>query len=154
MIVVCERCKTRFKLGKKRIPAEGMRVRCSRCRHRFHFKPEPPAQSKHSVVERVVENTAPVSSEEEPDLENPEFLHERRAASQAERRAAQAPTPVEEEPVLGLEGDSDSAPEEPMLGIEDAGPAPTAPREVQSAPSVGSSPGVDRGELETAKSGD
>jgi predicted Zn finger-like uncharacterized protein len=140
MIVVCERCKTRFKLGKKRIPPEGMRVRCSRCRHRFHFKPGPPAQSKHSVVERVVENTAPVSSEEEPDLENPEFLHDQRAPSKpkggpksASAPAREQPAPVEEEPVLGLEGEAESASEEPMLGAEDEGSAPAARIEVVSS---------------------
>jgi predicted Zn finger-like uncharacterized protein len=160
MIVVCERCKTRFKLGKKRIPPEGMRVRCSRCRHRFHFKPEPPAQSKHSVVERVVENTAPVSSEEEPDLENPEFLHERGAPSKPKRGpksapapATEQPAPVEEEPVLGLEGEAESALEEPMLGAEDAGPAPAARIEVVSSAGAHAEPTEVPGEQEATDPG-
>ena len=35
MIVACERCKTRFQLDDARVPATGIRVRCSRCKHAF-----------------------------------------------------------------------------------------------------------------------
>lgn len=35
MIVACERCQTRFQLDDARVPANGIRVRCSRCKHAF-----------------------------------------------------------------------------------------------------------------------
>ncbi|MED5263035.1 MAG: zinc-ribbon domain-containing protein [Myxococcota bacterium] len=35
MIVTCEACDTRFQLDDERIPSEGVRVRCSCCRHGF-----------------------------------------------------------------------------------------------------------------------
>jgi len=38
VVVVCEKCETRFQLGDSRIPAAGARVRCSRCEHEFFVK--------------------------------------------------------------------------------------------------------------------
>ena len=38
MIVTCERCATQFQLDDSRIPPEGVRVRCSRCKHAFHIE--------------------------------------------------------------------------------------------------------------------
>jgi predicted Zn finger-like uncharacterized protein len=35
VIVACERCETRFQLDDARVPANGIRVRCSRCKHAF-----------------------------------------------------------------------------------------------------------------------
>ena len=39
MIVTCEACDTRFRLDDERIPSEGVRVRCSCCRHGFFVSP-------------------------------------------------------------------------------------------------------------------
>ena len=39
MVVVCEKCETRFQLGDSRVPAAGARVRCSRCEHEFFVAP-------------------------------------------------------------------------------------------------------------------
>lgn len=35
MVVVCEGCQRRFQVDEARIPAQGARVRCKRCNHRF-----------------------------------------------------------------------------------------------------------------------
>jgi predicted Zn finger-like uncharacterized protein len=35
VIVACERCQTRFQLDDARVPDQGIRVRCSRCKHAF-----------------------------------------------------------------------------------------------------------------------
>jgi predicted Zn finger-like uncharacterized protein len=35
VIVTCERCATQFQLDDSRVPSEGVRVRCSRCKHAF-----------------------------------------------------------------------------------------------------------------------
>jgi predicted Zn finger-like uncharacterized protein len=35
VIVTCERCATQFQLDDSRVPKEGVRVRCSRCKHAF-----------------------------------------------------------------------------------------------------------------------
>jgi predicted Zn finger-like uncharacterized protein len=93
MIIVCENCTTRFRLDEKRLPPEGARVRCSRCQHRFHVEApsdmappspslDPPAASGDPPEERGPEDSAGASApkapgpDEEPDLENPEFLYE------------------------------------------------------------------------------
>lgn len=61
MIVVCERCSTRFQLDESRLPARGAQVRCSRCKHAFFVAP--PGASADEVVEDVVaEATGPSGS--------------------------------------------------------------------------------------------
>jgi predicted Zn finger-like uncharacterized protein len=52
LIVTCEECSTSFQLDEARIPAEGARVRCSRCKHAF-FLPNPasnPAEVADSIA--------------------------------------------------------------------------------------------------------
>jgi predicted Zn finger-like uncharacterized protein len=39
LVVLCERCRTRFQVESTRIPAHGIRVRCSRCKHAFFLRP-------------------------------------------------------------------------------------------------------------------
>ncbi|HEX5068349.1 MAG TPA: zinc-ribbon domain-containing protein [Myxococcota bacterium] len=39
MIVTCERCATQFQLDDSRVPARGVRVRCSRCKNAFRVVP-------------------------------------------------------------------------------------------------------------------
>jgi predicted Zn finger-like uncharacterized protein len=43
VIITCEQCSTRFQLDDSRVPAEGVRVRCSRCKHSFFAKRAPSA---------------------------------------------------------------------------------------------------------------
>lgn len=45
MIVVCEKCNTRFQLDDGRVPAAGANVRCSRCKHAFFIVPESAANA-------------------------------------------------------------------------------------------------------------
>jgi len=39
LIIACEKCSTRFQLDAARVPASGVKVRCSRCRHAFVVRP-------------------------------------------------------------------------------------------------------------------
>lgn len=39
MVVSCQKCRTRFQLDAGRIPAKGVRVRCSKCKHAFFVAP-------------------------------------------------------------------------------------------------------------------
>lgn len=52
MVVVCEKCETRFHLGDSKIPAEGTRVRCSRCKNEFFIAP--PGSGDADVIEEVL----------------------------------------------------------------------------------------------------
>ena len=53
MIVTCEQCTTQFQLDDAKVPARGVRVRCSRCKHAFFVKPHVEAGR---AVERAVEH--------------------------------------------------------------------------------------------------
>src|SRR5574338_346914 len=55
MVIVCQKCQTRFQLDDSRIPAKGARVRCSRCKHAFLVAP-PGAHDE--TVHRVAEEAA------------------------------------------------------------------------------------------------
>ena len=124
MIIVCESCKTRFKLADEHIPAERAKVRCSRCQHSFHIEPPhrepekpPPATFEHTVGHEPEEPLGPV---EDSDLENPEFIYE-------------AEPGESEEPVFGggdaqdfdLESSQDSDPE-PVSDAEELSFHPTS----------------------------
>ena len=78
MIVVCEKCETKFRLDPSRIGREGAKVRCSRCKHRFHVDFELPDVDPHPIVQDVMQDvaqdTSPTPGGNEPDLDNPEFL--------------------------------------------------------------------------------
>lgn len=53
MIINCEKCDTRFNLDDSRIPADGVKVRCSRCKHAFFVQPEetPGASDAEAVAD-------------------------------------------------------------------------------------------------------
>ena len=53
MVITCEGCSTRFQLDDARVPAQGIRVRCSRCKHAFLAKP--PRAAGDPVVRAVNE---------------------------------------------------------------------------------------------------
>ena len=52
MLVVCEKCETRFHLSDAKVPAKGARVRCSRCKHAFFVAP--PGTGKEEAIDEVV----------------------------------------------------------------------------------------------------
>jgi predicted Zn finger-like uncharacterized protein len=52
VVVVCEKCETRFHLDDSRVPAQGARVRCSRCQHEFSIAP--PGSAKPDPLDEVV----------------------------------------------------------------------------------------------------
>jgi len=51
MIITCASCLTRFNLDDSRISAEGIKVRCSRCKHVFYVVPPP--ETKEEVIENL-----------------------------------------------------------------------------------------------------
>ncbi len=89
MVIVCEKCNTRFHLADGRVPENGARVRCSKCHHRFHVAPPRPTPEPRLATERQHSAKGcgaepelaekPDSAFDDPDLENPEFLFDGRA---------------------------------------------------------------------------
>jgi predicted Zn finger-like uncharacterized protein len=68
MLIQCPQCETTFRLDEKLLPAEGSRVRCSRCRHVFRVEPptvELPATERAAYWQEA--NTEGISS---PGLES------------------------------------------------------------------------------------
>ncbi len=63
MIVTCERCSTQFRLDDSRVPDQGVRVRCSRCK--YAFRVERPASSQD---ERIRQATARALEPDTPDV--------------------------------------------------------------------------------------
>jgi predicted Zn finger-like uncharacterized protein len=61
VIVTCERCATQFQLDDTRVPADGVRVRCSRCKHAFEVvRPEmSEAVRIKRVARRALEESTP-----------------------------------------------------------------------------------------------
>jgi len=49
MIITCASCLTKFNLEDSRIPAKGVKVRCSRCKHVFYVVPPP--ETKEEIIE-------------------------------------------------------------------------------------------------------
>lgn len=88
MVIVCEKCNTRFHLADGRVPEDGARVRCSKCHHRFHVAPPRPTPEPRLATERQHSakgcgaesepEEKPDSAFDDPDLENPEFLFDGR----------------------------------------------------------------------------
>jgi len=54
VIITCSQCTTRFQLDESRIPEEGVKVRCSRCKHAFFVKrPDLEEASDRSAAESL-----------------------------------------------------------------------------------------------------
>ncbi len=51
MIITCASCLTKFNLDDSRIHAEGIKVRCSRCKHVFYVVPPP--ETKAEIIEDI-----------------------------------------------------------------------------------------------------
>jgi predicted Zn finger-like uncharacterized protein len=70
LVVECGKCGTRFQFDTSRIPDDGIRVRCSRCKHAFFL--QHPSQSQAGAVDAVaqqaVENESPASPSTTHDL--------------------------------------------------------------------------------------
>ncbi len=70
MIVDCARCRTRFHLDDARVPAGGVQVRCSRCKHAFVLKPPEPARpDEPTQLKEPPPPAEPATREPEPAAE-------------------------------------------------------------------------------------
>ncbi|MCZ6465147.1 MAG: zinc-ribbon domain-containing protein [Proteobacteria bacterium] len=83
MIVECEKCSVRFQLDESRVPAEGIRVRCSRCKHSFFLRRPgaSPAEEADALAQEALEPGAgtPASTEDLAAEENADDTREESA---------------------------------------------------------------------------
>jgi len=71
MIIQCEQCETKFRFDESLIPAKGIWVRCSRCRHEFfqhHPLVQPPAEEEMLIPDIQADAYKPIP-EALPDSE-------------------------------------------------------------------------------------
>jgi len=71
MIIQCEQCETKFRFDESLIPAKGIWVRCSRCRHEFfqhHPLVQPPAEEEMLIPDIQADAYKPIP-EALPDIE-------------------------------------------------------------------------------------
>ena len=73
MIVTCEKCSTRFELDDAKVPKQGIRVRCSQCKHAFVIEPPELSTSDriHRAAEEGLSGSAPPIPEPSQDLPDP-----------------------------------------------------------------------------------
>jgi predicted Zn finger-like uncharacterized protein len=124
VIVTCERCSTQFRLDDKRVPEQGVRVRCSRCK--YAFRVERPVSSEdervHRAAARGLEPDTPDVTQDLPDEEEDwEFNDHGPGAdaqeSDTEEVAVESHTPEPE----ADEGVAESGADDEGLPLESAG---------------------------------
>jgi predicted Zn finger-like uncharacterized protein len=62
LVIECGKCGTRFELDSERIPDDGIRVRCSRCKHAFYL--QHPERSQEVAVEAVAQKAVESATSE------------------------------------------------------------------------------------------
>lgn len=139
MIVRCEKCATRFRLDEAAVPASGVRVRCSRCRHAFRVHRSDDAV--HAVAAQAAQREAGAEAADDADIGPVEpspdqWVFEDDALSFHE---AAEPVPDEDDALAG---------EEPAGGSGDlaGAPDPADPEALAGSETVASS-----GELSAAE---
>lgn len=127
MIVQCVRCETRFQLDASRVPATGVRVRCSRCKESF-FLPHPSASESevvHGIAEEAVSG-ASLSPGPSQDLVA--------STDVSDPPAGSAPVDADASPVsVGIREDEDWQFDDEIPEPETAREAPPVPQEVEAA---------------------
>jgi len=72
VVVVCQKCRTRFQLDEARIPAKGVRVRCSKCKHAFFVAPPATDDSTlHRLAEQAAATGRPAKPKPGPEVDLP-----------------------------------------------------------------------------------
>jgi predicted Zn finger-like uncharacterized protein len=105
VIVTCERCSTQFRLDDSRIPRQGARVRCSRCKHAFRV--EVPVSDEDERIQRAAEQaleskTPPATQDLVTDEEDWEF-NDARPSGQSDAADAEIGSAVDVSEALGAD---------------------------------------------------
>ncbi len=117
MIITCASCLTKFNLDDSRIPAKGVKVRCSRCQHVFYVVPPP------ETKEEVMEDFQSFARYHE-DLMVPGEEPTKEATHEKEEREPLPPQKGEEEPLKKTEIPETLAPDKKEEAFVDEEKAP------------------------------
>jgi predicted Zn finger-like uncharacterized protein len=162
LIVTCEQCATQFQLDDARVPAGGVRVRCSRCKHAFFIEP-PAAAASLDPADRAAQDALDAEASPPPDptedLAEPGPGPQRRLDEDGDP-AGESDWEFNESP-FGNEGDDAAAPEQDAAraAIDDLlDSRPAEPRRPAPAPAAAASdelpPDAEEEELGTPESWD
>jgi predicted Zn finger-like uncharacterized protein len=140
MIVTCASCLTKFNLDDSRIPAKGVKVRCSRCKHIFYVVPPP------ETKEEIIEDFESFAKYHEELMEPGEKKAEAPPAVKVEKKEVAPEEEEEEEAFLFSEEapkkkEVELPPPEKLEKLEKLAPPqkaekPTPPEEVEELPHV------------------
>lgn len=70
MVISCPECSTRFRVDENKIPAQGAKIRCARCKHIFAVaapSPEPPVEEPLQASEISTTDTPPATEDPTPE---------------------------------------------------------------------------------------
>jgi len=147
VIVTCERCSTQFRLDDNRVPEQGVRVRCSRCK--YAFRVERPVSSEDERIQqaaaRALEPDTPDVTQDLPDEEEDWEFNDHgpeAEASGAEDVAAESDAREPEESELEAEAGAEDEEPAPEQADSDPGDTGSLGTDVDS-PSVGPLDGYD-----------
>ena len=95
MIVTCDGCQTKYLLGDEKVPGNGIRVRCPKCRFVWRLSPSEPQDSVFEVSTGEFASTTPVTDDApqggwasmEPDTKS--------VATEAEPRIEEVEIPIQ-----------------------------------------------------------
>ena len=73
MVISCPECSTRFRVDEGKIPAQGAKIRCARCKHIFAVTP--PSPEPETIIERAILPVAdePASTDEPTPATDDDF---------------------------------------------------------------------------------
>lgn len=116
LIITCEECETRFELDASRIPERGVRVRCSRCQHKFMVKPAASAGDpvEHAVERALDEEVSGPASSDDPVQESDWEFNDEGLSQEADEGLPQEPDeglPQEADEGLSQEADDGRSPQ-------------------------------------------
>ena len=93
MILVCPSCAARYDIDGSKFPAEGRKVRCKKCGHTWHQKPD----ADQAEIEEAIFNPPPAPEVHEEPAPEPEPEPAWRAPVEDEPELDEAPVHVAEE---------------------------------------------------------
>ncbi len=125
MIITCASCLTRFSLDDSKVSAEGIKVRCSRCKHVFFVVPPP------ETKEEIIENFESFAKFHEDLLEPGEARKEVPPEPEVKEEVA---SPKETEEVFSFSEKAPAESAEPWVPPEEVEEMPS-PEKIEKLPS-------------------
>jgi predicted Zn finger-like uncharacterized protein len=148
MIVECDRCSTQFQLDESKVPARGIRVRCSSCKYSFHLRrpdASPEEAAEEIAAEAVTRGAAPspeatrdlaAAEDEEAEGASEEDLDQEEAGAEGEETEEAEETEETEETDWEFNHDAPEDRGDQLSSNSDAPEHPAGP------PVAGRSPGA------------